>query len=55
MITIIKHGNKIKQAKCRNCGCTFIFNECFDLDKYDRLKCPECDEFIHDTDITDIN
>ena len=39
MATILEHG-KYRKIECE-CGCVYSF-ELFELDKDNKLKCPEC-------------
>jgi len=44
MIKIIKHGDKIFKAECRNCGCEFIY-ELTDL-MGNIIFCPDCSAVV---------
>ena len=55
MIKVIKHGTAFHTYKCGRCGCIFTANE-RDIEIEDingLLHCPECGDFISDTDIID--
>jgi len=58
MITIIKHGNKMKRGKCLKCNCEFLYSQKDVQYFYDRVNayesrleytyihCPECDSIV---------
>ena len=55
MLKIIKHGNTVHTYKCCKCDCIFTASK-RDIEIEDingLLHCPECGDFISDTDIID--
>ena len=55
MIKVIKHGNTVYTYKCIKCGCIFIADEIeTKINGIDVLvNCPECGNYVNDTDIVD--
>jgi uncharacterized Zn finger protein len=55
MIKVIKHGNTVHTYKCIKCGCIFIADEIeTKIDGINVLfNCPECGNYVNDTDIVD--
>ena len=55
MIKVIKHGDTVHTYKYGRCGCIFTANK-RDIEIEDingLLHCPECGNYVNDTDIID--